>query len=140
MPEPAGTAHIPSPRQKVVADALVPEFRFVTGRLPVTPVVKGNPVPLVNTIAVGVPKAGVTKVGDVEPTKLPVPVCPERLVLTALFVAILFPYTIVSPADCGAPSIVHVVFAVVHIMSNESNRLVEAMLPPTPTVVLVFPT
>lgn len=29
-------AHEPSPRQKVVADALVPLFRLVTGRLPVT--------------------------------------------------------------------------------------------------------
>jgi hypothetical protein len=28
---------VPSPRQKVVADALVPLFKFVTGRFPVTP-------------------------------------------------------------------------------------------------------
>ena len=33
---PAGVAHVPSPRQKVVADALVPLFKFVTGKLPVT--------------------------------------------------------------------------------------------------------
>jgi hypothetical protein len=32
-PPPAGVAHVPSPRQKVVADALVPLLRFVTGRL-----------------------------------------------------------------------------------------------------------
>jgi hypothetical protein len=32
---PLGVAHVPSPRQKVEEDALVPLFRFVTGRLPV---------------------------------------------------------------------------------------------------------
>ena len=35
---------MPSPRQKVNADALVPEFRFVTGRLPVTCVDKLTPL------------------------------------------------------------------------------------------------
>jgi len=39
-PEPPGIAHVPSPRQKVVAPAEVPELRLVTGRLPVTPVAK----------------------------------------------------------------------------------------------------
>lgn len=42
---PAGVAHVPSPRQNVVLDALVPLLRFVTGRLPVTPVERGRPVP-----------------------------------------------------------------------------------------------
>jgi hypothetical protein len=36
VPPPAGVAHVPSPRQKVLDEALVPLFRFVTGRLPVT--------------------------------------------------------------------------------------------------------
>jgi len=36
VPAPAGVDHVPSPRQKVNADALVPEFKFVTGKLPVT--------------------------------------------------------------------------------------------------------
>jgi hypothetical protein len=57
MPPLAGVAQVPSPRQKVVADALVPPLRFVTGRLPVTPVVKGNPVALVNVAETGVPRA-----------------------------------------------------------------------------------
>ena len=30
-------AQVPSPRQKVLAVAAVPPFKFVTGRLPVTP-------------------------------------------------------------------------------------------------------
>ena len=41
--------------------------------VPVRDVV-GKPVALVNTNAVGVPKAGVTRVGDVASTLLPVPV------------------------------------------------------------------
>jgi hypothetical protein len=56
---------------------------------PEIPVLIGNPVQLVNVPLAGVPRAGVTNVGDVEPTKFPVPVCPLKLVLTALFVAIL---------------------------------------------------
>ena len=41
---------------------------------PLTPVLIGNPVPLVNTIAEGVPRAGVVKTGLVDNTTLPVPV------------------------------------------------------------------
>jgi hypothetical protein len=54
---PAGVAHAPSPRQKVVAEAEVPLFRLVTGRLPVTPVVSGKPVKLVAVPLDGVPSA-----------------------------------------------------------------------------------
>jgi len=36
FPLPAGVAHVPSPLQKVLEDADVPEFRLVTGRFPVT--------------------------------------------------------------------------------------------------------
>jgi hypothetical protein len=35
-----GVAHDPSPRQKVVALALVPLFKLATGRLPVTPLAR----------------------------------------------------------------------------------------------------
>jgi hypothetical protein len=45
-----------------------------TGNVPVTPVVRGNPVQLVNVPDEGVPRAGVTKVGDVAKTLLPLPV------------------------------------------------------------------
>ena len=37
-------AQVPSPLQNVEEEALVPLFKLVTGRSPVTPVVKGNPV------------------------------------------------------------------------------------------------
>ena len=52
--------------------AFVPPFAI--GKVPVTPVVKGKPVALVKTIAVGVPNAGVTSVGEVANTKAPLPV------------------------------------------------------------------
>src|SRR3954462_2104794 len=35
-PPAEGVAHVASPRQNVVLEALVPELRFATGRLPVT--------------------------------------------------------------------------------------------------------
>ena len=74
VPEPEGVAHVPSPRQKVVADALTPEFKLVTGKFPVTPVVSGSPVAFVKTAAEGVPSAGVVSVGDAERTTEPLPV------------------------------------------------------------------
>ena len=67
-------AQVPSPRQNVEAEAPVPELRFVTGRLPVTPVDNGRPVALVRMPDDGVPRAGVTKVGEVARAIPPVPV------------------------------------------------------------------
>ena len=47
---------------------------LATGNVPVTPVVKGNPVAFVRVTLVGVPNTGVTNVGDVLSTLLPEPV------------------------------------------------------------------
>ena len=47
---------------------------MATGSVPVTPVVKGKPVADVKTKAVGVPRAGVTNVGEVANTNEPEPV------------------------------------------------------------------
>ena len=55
-------------------DVVTPVPPFKTGNVPVTPVDKGKPVALVNVTLVGVPRIGVTKVGDVANTKDPVPV------------------------------------------------------------------
>jgi hypothetical protein len=56
----------------------VNDVRFVpplaVGSVPVTPVVKGKPVALVNVALVGVPNTGVTNVGEVAKTAEPVPV------------------------------------------------------------------
>ena len=51
---------------------------------PETPVLMGNPVPFVSVTEDGVPKAGVTKVGEVARTLLPVPVL---VTLTAFLLA-----------------------------------------------------
>jgi hypothetical protein len=47
---------------------------LATGSKPVTPVLRGNPVAFVKVPLDGVPKAGVTRVGEVAKTKEPVPV------------------------------------------------------------------
>jgi hypothetical protein len=47
---------------------------LATGKVPVTPEVKGNPVALVSVAELGVPNAGVTNVGLVANTLLPEPV------------------------------------------------------------------
>ena len=48
----------------------------------------GYPVQFARLPDDGVPKAGVTKVGDVEPTNAPVPVCPVREFPTAFALVI----------------------------------------------------
>jgi hypothetical protein len=58
------------------------------GRVPVTPVVRGNPVALVRTAEEGVPRAGVTNVGLVAKTTLPDPV------VVAADIAVPFPWRI----------------------------------------------
>ena len=47
---PAGTLHVPSPRQKVVAPALVPLFKLATGKLPDTSVARAT-APHVGVVA-----------------------------------------------------------------------------------------
>jgi hypothetical protein len=62
------------PNTVLAADVLAPVPPLAIGRVPVTPVLRGSPVALVNVSDVGVPKAGVTRVGEVANTLLPVPV------------------------------------------------------------------
>ena len=57
-----------------VPSEVIPVPPFATGSVPVTPVVNGKPVALVNVPEVGVPKIGVTSVGLVANTRAPVPV------------------------------------------------------------------
>jgi hypothetical protein len=64
---------VPSPLQKVLAEAEIPLPKLATGKLPVTPVDKGNPVKLVATPLEGVPKAGVTRTQEVVKQKEPEP-------------------------------------------------------------------
>ena len=60
--------------EPVPVEVVTPVPPLATGRVPVTPLVKGKPVALVKVADVGVPSTGVTKVGDVDNTTDPVPV------------------------------------------------------------------
>ncbi len=80
MPEIAGVAHVPSPRQNVVPLAPEPPAKLVTGRFPVTPVVNGKLIQLVKSPLDGSPNASplvykVPEVGNVtavDPVRVPV--------------------------------------------------------------------
>ena len=68
-------ALVPLPRRTLFAVSVVaPVPPLATGSVPVTPVVKGKPVALVNVAAEGVPRFGVVSVGEDARTRLPVPV------------------------------------------------------------------
>jgi hypothetical protein len=92
LPPPPGDAHVPSPRQNVELDALVPLLRLATGRLPVTPVLRGRPVAFVSTPDAGVPSAGVVNVGAVR-------------VRPAMVVVVLLAATEVEPMVMGKPDV-----------------------------------
>ena len=86
LPEVLGATNVgadaPLPRMTLLAVRvvkLVPPL--ATESVPVTPVVSGKPVALVKTRADGVPRSGVTKVGEVLNTKLVevVPVAPAAV-------------------------------------------------------------
>ena len=68
-------AKLPLPVTVIAALLAIPVPPLAAPNTPVTPVVKGRPVALVSIAAVGVPKFGVTRIGDVSTTNLvPVPV------------------------------------------------------------------
>ena len=66
---------VPLPNMTLLAVSVErPVPPLAIGNVPVTPVVKGNPVAFVNVPLVGVPNIGVTSVGLVDNTVLPEPV------------------------------------------------------------------
>ena len=84
-----------APPAVAVAVELVPPLAI--GRVPVTPAVNGRPVALVKTRAVGVPSAGVTRVGLLDSTTFTVPV----LVVTPVppLATANVPATVTIPVD-----------------------------------------
>ena len=58
----------------VPVDEVTPVPPLATGKVPDTPEARGKFVAFVNTTALGIPKAGVVKVGDVDRTRFPDPV------------------------------------------------------------------
>jgi hypothetical protein len=80
---------------------------FATGNVPVTPVDNGNPVAFVSVPLCGVPRIGVTKVGLVANTLLPVPVF---VTLTKfLDASVATALEAVNPAKLVVPAILAVV-------------------------------
>ena len=65
---------VPSEESQPCPNDVWPVPPFATDRVPVTPVVRGSPVAFVRTKADGVPREGVTSVGEVARTTSPVPV------------------------------------------------------------------
>jgi hypothetical protein len=109
VPVPVGADHVPSPRQNVEADADVPLFKFVTGRLPVTPVVSGSPVAFVSVPLAGVPNTGAVIVGLVSvllvkvcvaaiPTKVSVASGSDRVLSTVCVLLSIVRVPVVPPA------------------------------------------
>jgi hypothetical protein len=89
-------------------EVVTPVPPFATGRVPVTPVVKGKPVQLVSVPEVGVPKIGVTKVGEVAKTSAPDPVSPvtaaARFALEGVARKVATPVpSPETPVDIGKP-------------------------------------
>lgn len=84
--------------------ALVPPLAI--GSVPVTPVVKGKPVAFVKVTDVGVPKTGVTSVGLVLKTVLPVPV--EVVTPVPPFATANVPLSVMVPLPVtGPPEVVN---------------------------------
>ena len=84
---------------------------FATGNVPVTPVVRGNPVALVNTPADGVPIFGVVKVGDACMTNVdPVPVCAATAVALPVLVIGPVRLALVVTVPAVNPAAVPVIF------------------------------
>ena len=134
---------MPSPLQKVVLDADVPPFRLETDRLPVTPVDSGNPVALVSVTLVGVPKTGVTSVGLVDRTTLPVPVLvvtpvpplvtasvPARVIVPELVIGPpLVVRPVVPPATLIEVTVPALAAGVAHVPSPLQKVVDDALVP-----------
>ena len=118
--------------------AFVPPF--ATGRVPVTPVVSGSPVRFVATPDDGVPRAGVTKTGEVAKTSDPLPV---SLVTAAAILALVGvprdvatpPARPLTPVETGNPvPLVSVTAEGVPRFGVVSTGEVESVTEPEPVV------
>jgi hypothetical protein len=121
-PVPVGVAHVPSPRQNVEPDALVPLFKLATGRLPVTPVERGSPVQLVRVPLEGVPSAGVVSVG----------------LVSVLFVSVSVPASVASVPVVGSVTVPEPATAVASMIVDPDVVPATASLPTAPADPNVF--
>ena len=98
-PEPmtsVDTCPVPFPR-RIPVRVVLPVPPFATGKVPVTPVPRGSPVALVRTMVEGVPRLGVTKVGEVANTSAPLPVSSVTIPASSEEVSISVPAMMLMP-------------------------------------------
>lgn len=156
-PVPAGVAQVPSPLQNVEELALVPLFKFVTGRFPVTPVVRGSPLALVRVNEVGVPMAKPlgnvvlmlgTPPADVTRTPLFAVASPDRVVPPAAYHAnwLISPALITPDAlavVASVPDVGNVTFVVPVKLKFDAKNPVKLKLPwvaiVPPSVIVLAP-
>jgi hypothetical protein len=100
------------------------------GRVPVTPVVKGRPVPFVRTTAEGVPSAGVTKVGDEASTTAPLPVVDDRLEAAILVKVLELPEIVLFV------NVAEALFLVVSLVLSTLPNPTSALTNPTGEVIV----
>ena len=105
---------------------------FVAASVPVTPVVNGKPVALVNVTDVGVPKIGVTSVGLVERTLLPEPVLvvtPVPPLATASVPAnVIVPDVVIGPPLVVSPVVPPLTATLVTVPEDAPERAI--LMPP----------
>jgi hypothetical protein len=100
---------------------------FAIGKVPVTPVVKGKPVVLVNTPDAGVPSAGVISVGLVSKTTLPDPV----VVAALIAVPLPFKTPVIDVVSVIAGVVVEVATVPVKPLAETTDTEVTVPVPPT---------
>ena len=116
---------------------------MATGSVPVTPVVSGKPVALVKVADAGVPRAGVTSVGDVDRTTFPEPVevvTPVPPLATAKVPAsVMVPAEVMGPPDVVKPVVPPETATEVTVPLTVEAKVPPLKLSPVPTVTLLKP-
>ena len=134
----------PVPVSSVTADAkfaLVGVARKVATPVPnpLIPVLTGKPVAFVRVAEVGVPNIGVTKVGDVDKTVLPVPVdvvTPVPPLTTGNTPVISAVDKLIASQDVLVPSVCRYLFACPVCTGNKAFKPVLAVVCPVPPLTI----
>jgi hypothetical protein len=108
-------------------EVVTPVPPLATGRVPVTPLVKGKPVAFVNVTELGVPKAGVTNVGLVSKTTLPDPV----VVAALIAVPLPFKTPVIAVVRVIAGVVVELATVPVKPLAETTDTEVTVPVPPT---------
>jgi hypothetical protein len=136
---------VPKKVATLVPKDVIPVPPLATGKVPVTPVVRGRPVKLVATPEAGVPNAGVTNVGEFDNTTLPVPVeavTPVPPLATGRVPVMSEVERLTASHVALVPSVWRYLFALLVWLGKRLFRAavaVEAPVPPSATAKSVIP-